>query len=101
MLGKNNKCLEDRRDVEHESGVVPEGLNVTLIAGIEEDRPILSVEEVVVQQVALLESSIISEVEVVKLLFNVGSFKWRNRRVSDWQTTVVVHAKRADQAECT
>ncbi len=45
VLGENNKGLEDRRDVEHESGVVPEGLNVALIAGIEEDRPILSVDK--------------------------------------------------------
>lgn len=37
VFAKDNESLENRRQVEHESGVVPEAFDVTLVAGVEEN----------------------------------------------------------------
>ena len=53
MLGKDDQSRVLRSDVEHEAGVVPEVLDVALVAGIEKDRSGLWVEIVLCSNINL------------------------------------------------
>ena len=36
MLGENHKGLKNRRDIEHEPGVIPKTFDITFVSGVEE-----------------------------------------------------------------